>query len=226
MFMPLNPKRPNRPIRYEPIFHIPTDIVRKLCQDADFIDCGVNTGQHVDYFLPHCKRYIAIDCDTRCALELAQKYANNDKVVIVQACLNERTRIASLYLHRKHAVNFSSPSALPNIMPKYYHIYTYTSTLNIILDYFNAKPGIIKVDVEGAEYIVLLGGMRYISAYHPLIMVEIHPSTSLAELFDMLDSLGYEVVRKGASKWSANAHIVLAHNSIIDLFQGQPEPGS
>lgn len=225
--MPANPSHPKRPFQYEPTFRIPIDIVRHLCENGDFIDCGANIGQHIDYFIPHCKRYIAIDCDTRPLLSLANKYQDNDKLVIVQACLNERTRIASLYLHhKKEFVNFVSINQLRHKMVKYHHVYTYTSTLNIILDHFNANPGIIKVDVEGAEYIVLLGGMRYLSAYHPLIMVEIHPSTQLAELFDMLDGLGYEPVRKGIAKFSNNAHIVFAHNSIIDLFPSRREPGS
>jgi hypothetical protein len=97
----------------------------------------------------------------------------------------------------------------------------YTSTLGSILQQLNASPGIIKIDIEGAEYIALLGGVGYLSSYHPLLLVEIHPRTQLSDLHEMLGNMGYEVVRKGRSKISNNLHLVFAHRTVIDLFQGQ-----
>jgi hypothetical protein len=100
-------------------------------------------------------------------------------------------------------------------------VHIYTSTLDAILQQLDANPGIIKLDIEGAEYAALLGASSYLSSYHPLLLIEIHPRTPLSGLYEMLGNMGYEIVRQGRSPLSNNIHVVFAHNTIKGLFQGQ-----
>jgi FkbM family methyltransferase len=61
-------------------------------------------------------------------------------------------------------------------------------------------PDIIKIDTEGYEYDVLLGGQEFLKAHKPVIMLEVHVSYFLKhhnitskQLVDLIYSIGYEV---------------------------------
>lgn len=71
----------------------------------------------------------------------------------------------------------------------------------VTLDQFckdrNIKPDILKIDVEGAELLVLRGSQSLLWNEHVSILCEIHPNqmknceSSLSELYAYLDSIGY-----------------------------------
>jgi hypothetical protein len=126
-----------------------------------------------------------------------------------------------LYLHNNTRINFIQHSRPHNKVLHYQRVHIYTSTLDAILPQLDASPRIIKLDIEGAEYIALSGAVSYLSSYHPLLLIEIHPRTPLSELYEMLTNMGYEIIRKGRSTLSNNIHAVFAHTTIRGLFQGQ-----
>lgn len=59
------------------------------------------------------------------------------------------------------------------------------------------RPGLVKIDVEGAEYMVLKGGQRTLEACKPVVFVAIHPDAMAAlghaphELVEYMRMLGY-----------------------------------
>ncbi|MFC1961613.1 FkbM family methyltransferase [Chloroflexota bacterium] len=46
-------------------------------------------------------------------------------------------------------------------------------TIDNLVNAFNLRPGFIKIDVEGAEYLVLNGAIETIQRYHPVILSEL-----------------------------------------------------
>jgi hypothetical protein len=60
-------------------------------------------------------------------------------------------------------------------------------------------PDLIKIDVEGAELLVLEGGARTLAETHPLLLFEHqletaqHYDAQTATLWDLLDELGYRI---------------------------------
>lgn len=48
-------------------------------------------------------------------------------------------------------------------------------TIDSIVKQHSMSPAFIKIDVEGAELAVLLGGLGTLQTFHPTLMVEIHP---------------------------------------------------
>lgn len=64
-------------------------------------------------------------------------------------------------------------------------------TLDWLLDYFPA-PNLIKIDVEGAEHLVLSGGQRLLSLFQPLILCEVRASTA-PSVTGLLQEHGYKL---------------------------------
>ena len=74
-------------------------------------------------------------------------------------------------------------------------------TPSVTLDQFckarNIKPDMVKIDVEGAELLVLRGAKTLLLNEQVTIICEIHPlqmqncGSSLPELYAYLDSIGY-----------------------------------
>ena len=54
-------------------------------------------------------------------------------------------------------------------------------------------PDIIKVDVEGAETLVLKGALRTLSRVHPIVFLAVHSQRLRSECIDILRGLGYIV---------------------------------
>ena len=59
-------------------------------------------------------------------------------------------------------------------------------------------PELIKIDVEGAELLVVQGAERLLSRYHPLLILGVHsywlpPSQTVDQIFELLERLGYEI---------------------------------
>ncbi len=54
-------------------------------------------------------------------------------------------------------------------------------------------PGIIKIDVEGAEWEVLQGANRILAEFHPAVFLEVHGTQLHADCRDLLAVKGYRV---------------------------------
>lgn len=62
-------------------------------------------------------------------------------------------------------------------------------------------PDLIKIDVEGGELLVLRGAERLLKAYHPELIVGLHPywlprSQSAEQIFDLLEQHKYRIVKR------------------------------
>lgn len=70
-----------------------------------------------------------------------------------------------------------------------------TVTIDGYLALSGLRPALIKIDVEGAEFLALEGGRKFIADEHPLLVIEIHPDASgvfdHARLRRFLDEYGY-----------------------------------
>ncbi len=67
-----------------------------------------------------------------------------------------------------------------------------TTTLDAyVLDEGHPPPGFIKIDVEGAECLVLAGGLRTISVYRPALLIELHGPEHGAGVYDLLADMAY-----------------------------------
>jgi FkbM family methyltransferase len=54
-------------------------------------------------------------------------------------------------------------------------------------------PHALKIDVEGAEVLVLKGATRLLTRFHPMLFIEVHHICAMCELRGLLDQLAYTV---------------------------------
>lgn len=70
----------------------------------------------------------------------------------------------------------------------------------------NCIPELLKIDVEGAEMGVLLGGEKVVKKYHPQIILSVHPKQiemmgyTLEDLIEIIHSFDYEILNMDGSK--------------------------
>lgn len=69
----------------------------------------------------------------------------------------------------------------------------------VTLDDLVASADVIKIDVEGAEHLVLAGMRRLMAASRPVIIIEVLPESQLAECELLLRSAGYRFFHLSAN---------------------------
>jgi FkbM family methyltransferase len=73
-----------------------------------------------------------------------------------------------------------------------------TITVDAFCSEFGRKPDVVKIDVEGAELLVLYGATELLREHCPTIILAVHPSWlpvghSPEQLFRLLTDLGYRI---------------------------------
>jgi len=64
------------------------------------------------------------------------------------------------------------------------------------LDSYNLAPDLIKIDVQGFDYNVLIGATTTIKSHHPVIIIESETKESRNSIGEFLSQQGYAVVSK------------------------------
>jgi FkbM family methyltransferase len=85
---------------------------------------------------------------------------------------------------------------------------------SFVFDHENPAPDLIKIDVEGAEALVLKGALRTIATWSPNIIIEIHGPKNGARVWEALDSLEYSWM-----KLTAKGQIpVMTKENLVSYF--------
>ena len=82
---------------------------------------------------------------------------------------------------------------------------------SLVFERKNPPPHLIKIDVEGAEALVLEGASRLLPRYSPSIIMEIHGPANAQRVWEMVDGLNYKWLRltdKGRSVVSTKEKLV------------------
>jgi FkbM family methyltransferase len=71
-------------------------------------------------------------------------------------------------------------------------IYVTTCTLDsFVFEQLNPPPDLIKIDVEGAEALVIQGGLRTLDVYSPKLIIEIHGPNNAQKTWSLLRRFDY-----------------------------------
>lgn len=81
-----------------------------------------------------------------------------------------------------------------------------SSTIDFLVEKYSLKPGFIKIDVEGAENLVLEGCKKVLTENHPVILMEVSDallkknSSSAKAVIDTIYSYEYDIIVPGFPK--------------------------
>jgi len=161
-----------------------------------FIDVGANVGEMITDFARYERvtRIVGFEPHPECAAACRKTAELNGykKIAIVEKVLSDHAGFAKFAFNQRSpgasslkVVGGADASSVP------------TSTLDLELGDCSV-PGILLVDVEGAEPLVLAGGRQFIATNRPLIIFEYNAlSRRYFSLEDISNTLGpdYEILR-------------------------------
>jgi FkbM family methyltransferase len=153
-----------------------------------------DVGAHIGFFslllAQRCERVFAVEPGPANASRLrANVERNQAPVEVIEAAVGRRPGIARLALAEDGRMNRVVDTAVGITVPQ--------TTLDQLAEE-HGFPAFIKLDVEGAERDVLLGGDSLL-AQRPILLIESHSPTLVKEVEELLVSRGYCVERAGVA---------------------------
>jgi FkbM family methyltransferase len=163
------------------------------------IDAGANAGFHSMRWLQRREdlHLVAIEASPETATLLSQNIAQNgfgSRCQVKQLALGDKNQEVEFILSRDDA--FSSLFA-NNRTPEKERVRVAMRTLDQVVEEIRlSKIDLIKIDVEGAEHMVILGAKNTLERFRPKIFMEIYsgnnPSISPDETIRLMESMHYE----------------------------------
>jgi FkbM family methyltransferase len=188
-----------------------TEIIRARIGRADlFVDIGANLGYYTCVALQAGRKVIAFEPQPQ---NLAILYTNlidngwEDKAEVMPVALGETPGLLTLY-----GASGPSASLLPNwagYSPRHRQIVAVSTLDAILAGRFAEQRLFLKIDVEGAEYMVLKGALETLARTpRPSWLLEVclhefHPEGAnphFGEIFELFFSHGYAAYTADASR--------------------------
>ncbi len=125
----------------------------------------------------------------------------NDKlkgrITVLDFALSNQNSKAKFYFSDLVDQGVSSASALAtkyneSTPSQYMHVETRTVD-DLVYGNFIPKPDLIKIDIEGAEELLLEGAVKTLVAYKPFLFLEIHSILNMFNVYSILNSCNYDL---------------------------------
>jgi len=191
---------------YEP--ELVRTCIKYLDPHRDVIDVGANIGFFSVMFAKQAEspsKVISVE-PTRNALK--RLYANlirnnvDEKVSVFEGVVsNQDGKININVIEGKEEFSSVGVMGHPSIVDEEYVTESVSAiTLDGLVEKFSISPGFIKVDVEGNEMNVFLGGQETLARHRPIILSELNDSllkengTSSMEVIELIEKFNYLVV--------------------------------
>jgi FkbM family methyltransferase len=149
-------------------------IARALKADSTCIDIGAHKGLVLDVCIRHAPQgtFHAFEPLPYLARLLRRKYGGNPHVNVYELALSDAMGTTTFYIN-KTSMGCSGLSAPPASDSGSAEIETCTVRLARLDDLLpEARPDMVKIDVEGAELGVLRGGVKLLARSRPVVVFE------------------------------------------------------
>lgn len=168
-------------------------LLASIPQGTTVIDIGANVGFFTRLFAHHLRRgvVIAIEPETRNVADLKamlMREGLTDRVRVIEALVTDQIGERLLTIDPLHPANHHiGAEGVP----------TPSVTLDQVAESAPFPISLIKIDVQGAEMLVLAGGQKTISQHKPILYIEVSPDdlkrfdTSAEALLTRIAEQGY-----------------------------------
>lgn len=177
-------------------------IIQQHCTgDSNCIDVGTHKGEILDLFLKAAPEGIHFGFEPIPYLykKLEKKYQSKQQVHLFNLALSATEGTASFNLVTTNPAYSGLKKRAYDRVEEDESITVQTRLLDDVVLPFNKKIDLIKIDVEGGEMDVLLGGKQLLQKYAPLIIFEFGIGgsdvygTTPKQLYAFLSGYGYQV---------------------------------
>lgn len=115
-----------------------------------------------------------------------------EKVKIIPFTLGNTNGQQNMFKYGSSSINFLETAFNGQNISDCQVVKVTTSTLDLfIFEQLNTAPDLLKIDVEGAEALVIQGGLRTLDVYSPKILTEIHGPNNALRMWELLQSFEY-----------------------------------
>ncbi|MBI2310252.1 FkbM family methyltransferase [Candidatus Collierbacteria bacterium] len=155
----------------------------------------------------------------RFAKNLSLNHDLTKRIKIIKTALSDKNGTVEFIVSDKVEDTRSSGSHLGNITPpeklSVYEGFEKTKVKTYRADTLVARkivppPNVIKIDVEGAEELVIKGGQKIISKFKPILFIEVHGILQMYALWKILTKLKYKLELLDDAGGSSNRCFVVA----------------
>ena len=186
-----------------------SQILRKLAKEgADVIDVGANVGMHTVLCaksIPRANRVLAIEPIPSALRYLEANIAQNkvrNKVIIFKGAVADKQKKKIVM---NYTAGFEEYSRIGSVVHhaikdrETQKISVSCETVDSLVDKYALQPSLIKIDTEGADFLVLKGAQKTIKKFNPVITCEFVPETQAdyhikgVQILNFLNSNSYEV---------------------------------
>jgi len=185
-----------------------------LAPDRDAIDVGANVGFYSVLFgrllQEGTGRVVSVEPSPDVLVRLRANLARNgvaDRVTVFAGAMADRKQMAHLQrlagFDEYATIGASMHHALDREQEeapgKTERIAVAAESLDGLVEAHGLRPGFIKIDVEGAEHLVIRGAVETLRVHRPVLMLEVVPAllqrngTSAEEVFRLLHEAGYDL---------------------------------
>ena len=167
---------------------------------GDFVDVGSFNGWYSLLLAPKAEpgnSFVSVEPDRACTSALLTTVRALERIYpfvsfkLIDSPIGDGSPIDVVVPQGKagHPSFRSTGSEISNVSQS-------TLTLDELVRANDLRPSFIKIDVEGAEYEVLLGAEKTLKEFHPILMTELHPdwldkNVGVEKIVKYLQGLGY-----------------------------------
>lgn len=171
------------------------ELLRYVSRPDIVVDVGANLGNHTLFFarVMNARSVIAFEANPRTFDALCETVRVNGLSSVQPRNEAVSDQAGRVRVHTEHAPDslnlaYVTPSATGDVAAVRLDDLTYAG-----------KVTLVKVDVEGHELQVLTGAARLLERDRPVLCVEMHGRTDMAQVGGWLAKLGYIIVERSGS---------------------------
>lgn len=172
----------------------------------------IDIGAHIGLFSVICSQLTKGEGKIICCeptpgtfnlLQRTLKINNCRNVTPLQVAVSERLGSATFFISIENEGNNSNSLVGDHPLQQTTGYEVTLETIDHIIETYSLSPGIIKIDVEGAELDALKGGLKSFKACKPQLILGLHPAAiqrkgdSLEAIWDLLPSVPYKIELDG-----------------------------
>jgi FkbM family methyltransferase len=150
-------------------------LIKNLNREDVFYDIGANRGFYTFLATDLCKETHSFEPMKKLAEVIEKNIRPDDHMTVNAVALSDKEGVADFYTTESSGTNTIDES-VADLVSRMHHDVLKISVPTTTLDHYvenHTKPTMLKIDAEGAEERIIVGGQQFFTTNSPIIAMEI-----------------------------------------------------